>query len=303
MDSTLSPSYNTNSRVMVVDDSLTVRKLVLKSLESTGLSVTECSNGKEALKALDSQSYDLLFLDYILPDMTAEGFLNELAANIHYVRLPVILMSSKHAAITRLSDYQNNVFTALTKPFSQEAAIKTALSALNLDRSDAAVGQQASALHGSLKKPESLQPGKSPCEPIIHKLEQELKRVAIHIPALEQKRNGVEATEFYLPFLLHPKLIEGIRQKTDTLLANGDESKAPTLAGPCSPRTLFSLISDISIKKLSGCLKLISQDGDADIHLYKGKVIGVSSANTSLLTRPSFKLHSSGRFIRLLNEQ
>lgn len=57
-------------RVLIVDDSLAIRRLLRRILESTGYMVVgEASNGKEALAVFEYSAPDVVVLDIVMPDM------------------------------------------------------------------------------------------------------------------------------------------------------------------------------------------------------------------------------------------
>jgi CheY-like chemotaxis protein len=56
-------------RILTVDDSATVRKLVRLALRGTDLTIEEAGNGAEGLKSLARQKYDLMILDLMMPVM------------------------------------------------------------------------------------------------------------------------------------------------------------------------------------------------------------------------------------------
>jgi len=58
-------------KVLVVDDSLSVRKVVEKALEGRGLQVLAAASGAEAIQIIDRDRPDVVICDVILPTRTA----------------------------------------------------------------------------------------------------------------------------------------------------------------------------------------------------------------------------------------
>jgi len=56
-------------RVLVVDDSLSVRKMVERALEMKGFEVLAAASGTEAMERLDSAMPDLVVCDVVMPDV------------------------------------------------------------------------------------------------------------------------------------------------------------------------------------------------------------------------------------------
>jgi two-component system, chemotaxis family, chemotaxis protein CheY len=68
-----------DTRVLIVDDSLTGRKLLKKSLPAAlAAEVTEAASGEDAVRICASQAIDLMFLDLTMPGLTGYDVLMEL---------------------------------------------------------------------------------------------------------------------------------------------------------------------------------------------------------------------------------
>ena len=61
-----------NKKVMVVEDDITMREIVVAKLSSSGYKVVEADNGKKALEVWNTEKPDLILLDLMLPEM--DGF-------------------------------------------------------------------------------------------------------------------------------------------------------------------------------------------------------------------------------------
>jgi len=62
-------SHELNAHILVADDNAINRKVILKFLDSMGLRAQAVSNGIDALKALNEDHYDLIFMDCQMPEM------------------------------------------------------------------------------------------------------------------------------------------------------------------------------------------------------------------------------------------
>jgi len=84
-------------RILIVDDSITIRAVLKKALTLTNLEIGEIvqvGNGIEALKVLDEQSVDFVFTDIVMPEMDGEVFIAKLHETGRTPDLPVIVISS-----------------------------------------------------------------------------------------------------------------------------------------------------------------------------------------------------------------
>ncbi|MFQ6614764.1 MAG: response regulator [Fidelibacterota bacterium] len=69
--SSLQKKPKADTRLLVVDDDLPIRRLLKKLLESAGYQVTVAEGGRQALEAIDSQApFDTVILDIMMPDLS-----------------------------------------------------------------------------------------------------------------------------------------------------------------------------------------------------------------------------------------
>jgi two-component system alkaline phosphatase synthesis response regulator PhoP len=80
-------------KVLVVDDSLSVRKLVEKALEGRGLQVIAAASGAEAIQMLDRDRPDVVICDVILPDKDGFQICEYVRTHPAIAATPVLLIS------------------------------------------------------------------------------------------------------------------------------------------------------------------------------------------------------------------
>jgi two-component system chemotaxis response regulator CheY len=69
-------------KVLIVDDSKSMRAVIKKTLSAAGFAVSECyegANGLEALEVLEKESIDIVLSDINMPNMNGIEFLREKA--------------------------------------------------------------------------------------------------------------------------------------------------------------------------------------------------------------------------------
>lgn len=119
-------------RVLVVDDSSTVLKVVERTLSRAGYDVVLASDGQDGLEEAQRQPPDLVLVDFVMPRMN--GFQMAMAlrgvANLRHV--PIVLMSARAEKIAGQFMSQTGAVDAINKPFSPEALL--AVTAHALDR-------------------------------------------------------------------------------------------------------------------------------------------------------------------------
>src|SRR5262245_22433300 len=107
-------------KVLIVDDSLTVRKVVERILESRQLEVLQASLGTEAIERIQRDEPDLVVCDVLLPDKEGYEVCEFVKSDPRLVRTPVLLISGiVNAAVL---DRASRVGCAgvMRKPFSAE---------------------------------------------------------------------------------------------------------------------------------------------------------------------------------------
>lgn len=79
-------------RVLVVDDSATMRMLISVTLRNvlSGLSVTEAENGADALEKLQGQNFDLVLTDMNMPEMDGAQLIREIRGSSKDIPIAVI---------------------------------------------------------------------------------------------------------------------------------------------------------------------------------------------------------------------
>ena len=83
------------AHILIVDDQANVRTAVLQLLLScnrTDLTIDQATNGTDALRRLQSRSYDLMISDTDMPGMNGDELMRAVRADEKLKRLPVILM-------------------------------------------------------------------------------------------------------------------------------------------------------------------------------------------------------------------
>ncbi len=109
--------------VMVVDDSVTVRKVTTRFLEREGFDVITAKDGVDALRVLQDQIPDVMLLDIEMPRM--DGF--EVAKNIRTTRrwqhLPIIMITSRTGDKHREHALSLGVNKYLGKPYQEDALL------------------------------------------------------------------------------------------------------------------------------------------------------------------------------------
>jgi len=106
--------------VMIIDDSLTVRKIMETSLRREGFASVSYPDGIEALRALNERRHpipDLVILDIGLPKMDGYEVARHLKTKQQFGNTTIVMLSKRDGVIDRLKGRLAGAKDYLTKPF------------------------------------------------------------------------------------------------------------------------------------------------------------------------------------------
>jgi DNA-binding response OmpR family regulator len=128
-------------RVLVIDDSTTVRRVVSRTLTEAGYEAHQAADGREGLEMVQRLAPDLVLLDYVMPHMDGLAFMKALRG-IHNLRhVPVVLMSARADRLAESFCRDTGALDAISKPFGPDALL--AMTANALDRARRAARESA----------------------------------------------------------------------------------------------------------------------------------------------------------------
>ena len=123
------------SKILIVDDNLTHCNLLKQKLSDWNCKSATVHSAKQAIKALElaktkNLTFDLIILDYQMPEETGDVCLDKVRAHNNFKDIPIVMMASiiETGLVKRLQTQGLNAY--LTKPFSSEKLHKTINSVL-----------------------------------------------------------------------------------------------------------------------------------------------------------------------------
>ncbi len=106
-------------KVLVVDDSGVMRKIIIRGLNSCGVTaISEAADGSEAWKLFQTDSFDMVLTDWNMPNMTGLELLKAIRGT--GADLPVIMVTTEGEKGKVIEAIQAGVTDYLCKPFEQE---------------------------------------------------------------------------------------------------------------------------------------------------------------------------------------
>ncbi len=107
-------------RILVVEDSITVREVERQMLLRAGYLVDTAVDGVDGWNAVQKQSYDLIVSDVDMPRMNGIEFVRKLRADRRFERIPVVIVSYKDREEDRLAGLEVGASAYLTKGSFQD---------------------------------------------------------------------------------------------------------------------------------------------------------------------------------------
>jgi len=105
-------------KILIADDEVYILRLLELTFKKGGYTIISCRDGQEALAKAISESPHLIVLDIMMPGLDGLGALRELKNNPATRAIPVVILSAKGHALTKVEAELSGAVLFLAKPFS-----------------------------------------------------------------------------------------------------------------------------------------------------------------------------------------
>jgi CheY-like chemotaxis protein len=140
------------TKILSVDDSRTIRRLVVRAFTPYDCTVAEAGNGEEGLAVAARERPDLIILDVTMPTMDGVTMLTHLRADPELKATPVIMLTAESGRENVLQIARLGIRDYLVKPFKDEQLIEKAGRVVSLVKKSA-----AAPAPGPVAKPAAVQ--------------------------------------------------------------------------------------------------------------------------------------------------
>lgn len=113
------------TKVMVIDDSNTIRRSAEMFLKAAGYEVVLAEDGFDALSKITDQHPQIIFVDIMMPKLDGYQTCALIKRNAQFKSTPVIMLSSKDGLFDRARGRMAGSDQYLTKPFTKESLVDT----------------------------------------------------------------------------------------------------------------------------------------------------------------------------------
>jgi CheY-like chemotaxis protein len=109
---------NNPIKILVADDEIYMVRLLGLTFKKGGYEIISCRDGQQALALAASELPQLIVLDVIMPGLDGLGALRQLKENPATKNIPVVVLSAKGHALTKVEAELAGASVFLAKPFS-----------------------------------------------------------------------------------------------------------------------------------------------------------------------------------------
>jgi len=103
-------------RILIAEDSDTVREGMRRAFEARGFEVTVAVDGREALELARRGTFDAVSTDVMMPNLDGYELTRALRSDPRYASIPIVMLTSKDARIDQLRGLDAGADAYLTKP-------------------------------------------------------------------------------------------------------------------------------------------------------------------------------------------
>jgi two-component system, chemotaxis family, chemotaxis protein CheY len=113
--------YDTNMRVLVVDDFSTMRKIIKNILRQLGFNnIVEADDGSTAWEVLNKDNIDFIVSDWNMPTMSGIELLRKVRSSEEYADIPFLMVTAEAQQENIIEAVQAKVSNYIVKPFTPE---------------------------------------------------------------------------------------------------------------------------------------------------------------------------------------
>ncbi len=119
----MSQEANKNKKILIVDDSETIRRTAEALLKREGYDVAVAEDGLRAFAAIVDFKPQIIFLDIMMPRLDGYQVCSVIKNNPEYSHIPVIMLSSKDNIFDKARGRVSGSEFFMSKPFSKEELV------------------------------------------------------------------------------------------------------------------------------------------------------------------------------------
>jgi DNA-binding response OmpR family regulator len=258
------------ARILVVDDSPTIRKVVGSILTRHNYEIMDAEDGIHALQVATLEKPDLMLVDFVMPRMNGYQLCMSLRDKEELKGVPVVLMSAKGDRIRGKFVQQTGALDAITKPFDARGLLAVIESALKKSESASTRKDEPEFEDEALSSRESWG-DKTTRNQSLLKLTERLSDILVE--QLETSANEVlvpdrAEVKYAFAAALNPEVIAELSHILAEASLAGEGSEM--LSGDLASISIAEILQLLEVQKKSGALTLGHAKSRVTLHLREG---------------------------------
>ena len=107
-------------KILVVDDSRSLRQMVVFTLQQAGYQVTEAGDGVEALEVASGHAFDLVLTDQNMPRMDGLTLIQNLRRKVEFLSTPLLVLTTEADSAMKVQARAAGATGWIAKPFDPQ---------------------------------------------------------------------------------------------------------------------------------------------------------------------------------------
>jgi DNA-binding response OmpR family regulator len=268
------PQDTPQKTILIVDDSLTVRKFAEKALSSAGYSIFLADSGATGIAIALEKRPDLILLDYTLGEELGTDVCRAMGGRQELANIPIVLMSAKSEAVRAQVATLKSIVDILSKPFVRETLLSVVEHAIHQAQRDFEEIKSLAYLQEDIERFSSAAVTKNwdPQSLILKKMSQVITSL-LRDRIAEAVRTGHNLSRDKLARAITEKVLDGqfISNLAKEVHELADSSGKQGFAASARTITLPDLLQSLANNTMTGVLTVLSPRNVIELHLFGGK--------------------------------
>jgi two-component system chemotaxis response regulator CheY len=111
-------------RILIVDDSPSIRRMMVESLTAAGYDVTACASGAEAVDVAAKQPVKVVISDLNMPDVDGLALTRQLRQVRNTAKCPILILTTESSPARKAEAKQAGANGWILKPFQEETVVR-----------------------------------------------------------------------------------------------------------------------------------------------------------------------------------
>lgn len=121
-----------SKKILAVDDSKTMRHMVVSTLKNAGFETHEAEDGQQALEVFGGDAFDLVITDLNIPALDGFAFIEKVRQGAHRPFVPILMLTTESDAEKKARGKSVGATGWIVKPFNPERLVEVVRKVCNV---------------------------------------------------------------------------------------------------------------------------------------------------------------------------